>query len=186
MTRVKLPACQACNYVLAKRFEEPTKAILRKLFACDGTMGLSASGTHDVALWFMKTWLLLSHPDVVYSDARIDVHAVRWDSPAPADFYEWMVEDRPPPPGLSLWIYRPMANDESTADSASVIPLPVVEADGRTVDYAWLPFTASTSAWSCILDGKSTTLLKLTDELSDSGPAPSPSHSTSRLSLLSP
>lgn len=113
---VVLPLCGSCNSTLNGRFEGPAKPLVRHLLQrTNNTRGhasaaqanvISAAQAHVLALWFLKTWLLLSHPTAQYSDPDVDRHAVRWDA-GPTDLYDWTVLGGPPPPGLSLWLgYR--------------------------------------------------------------------------------
>lgn len=141
-TRVKIPVCERCNAELERRFETPAKDILRRLFACEGFFVLDSVDVRNVALWFIKTWLLLSHPESQYSNPRIDHHRfARWSAAAPHEFYEWMVTRRPPPPGISLWLYRPANDDTSNRRSGPLVPLPVVTADGKIVEHKCLEVT---------------------------------------------
>jgi len=64
--KVKLPVCIDCNSILARRFEQPAKPLIRSLLDRDGNRDgnvvLSGSHAMAVACWCLKTWLLLAHP----------------------------------------------------------------------------------------------------------------------------
>ena len=133
MERVTMPCCADDNDALERRFEQPSMALIRRIFECDGRLVLESSESGVLGLWLLKTWLLLVHPRAV-SSWRGKTHA-SWDlSKVPDDLYSWMVNGDPPPSGLSVWIAR-----ESPVRVRSVarrhIPLPTVNADGRTIKF---------------------------------------------------
>lgn len=132
--RVKVPACTGCNGVLAERFETPAKPLMRELFETDGEVVLRAADALVVGLWFLKTWLLLAHPAA--RDSEPGIAHPRWDS-VRDDLWGWMVNDRPPPAGLSVWVTR---RGDEVPDRASMrhIPLPTVVADGIEVEFVCL------------------------------------------------
>ncbi|MCA0146732.1 hypothetical protein [Blastococcus sp. LR1] len=139
LTRVRLPACEECNSELNRRFEEPAKETLRGLFGTPTPPALTAAETTAVALWFLKTWLLLPHPRVYYANTIIDrIHRdMRWPEPAPPDFYRWTVTGGSPPEGLSLWIYRARSETEDLSwRNGRRLVLPTVRQDGRTMRFA--------------------------------------------------
>jgi hypothetical protein len=128
---IKLPACDACNRILNQRFEQPAKRHIRDLMAQNGNAILGGADAMDVALWFLKTWLLWAHPAARVSVPRIA--PPRWDGVGD-DLYTWIVTDQLPPAGLSIWVTK--RREEETEDAATRhIPLPTVVADGRRIEF---------------------------------------------------
>jgi hypothetical protein len=84
-----------------------------------------------VALWFLKTWLLLAHSAARESDPG--VIPARWDSGSD-DLYSWMVTNQPSPTGLSIWVTR-RAEEGPEPAVTQHIPLPTVIADDRTIQF---------------------------------------------------
>lgn len=107
LTRVRLPVCRECNGKLDRRFEKPGKPLMRQLL-WGPLPSLNAGEVEAVALWLLKTWLLLSRPDVEYANPLIHeaAESFLWPEPAQPQFYEWLVTGTPPPEGLSLWLHR--------------------------------------------------------------------------------
>lgn len=102
-SRFVLPVCRKCNGHLNDRFEVPAKPLLRSLFRNQDTR-FNESETRIVGLWFLKTWLLLTHPELRASDPGLTVKS--WE-PIDQRFYEWMVDDaKLPPKDLSLWFVK--------------------------------------------------------------------------------
>ena len=64
--RILLPVCDSCNSELNRRFEEPARAALRRLFSARGEVTLSSDELGPVALWFLKTLLLHARPEARY------------------------------------------------------------------------------------------------------------------------
>lgn len=97
--RVFLPVCAPCNAALDRRFEQPAKEPLRRLFATRGELGLVQPDVELVSLWLVKTLLLLSHPAVRYGYEIVDAHSLHWnpDEAPPPPYYSWLVEERQPP-----------------------------------------------------------------------------------------
>ena len=128
---VKLPVCVECNSILDRRFEKSAKRPIRLLMAQDGDVVFAGTGGMVMALWFLKTWLLLAHPAARESDP--DVTPARWDS-VPEELYSWLVTDQPPPAGFSIWVTR---RAEEGPEPAAIrrIPLPTVVADGRSIKF---------------------------------------------------
>lgn len=130
-TRILLPVCEQCNGILERRFETPTKDIVRRLFAARGDLELDADEARLVGLWLAKTLLLQAHPQARYADPVVEKHALRWreDDAPPRRYYDWLIAGVDPPEGLSLWVFR---SDESAEDRASAdyrIPLPDLTCD---------------------------------------------------------
>lgn len=128
---VKVPACHGCNAALNQRFEAPAKPLVRALLATDRNVVFEGAEATVLALWFVKTWLLLAHPAARHSEPAV--------SPQPwrrrrDDLYTWMVTDQPPPGGLSLWIAR--GGGPPDGQPARLIPLPTVFADGREIEFS--------------------------------------------------
>jgi hypothetical protein len=129
--RVKLPVCVVCNGLLALTFEEPAKPLIRYMFARGGDAVFNHVKAEVVALWFLKTWLLLAHPDA--TNPAPDVDFPRWRSVS-EDLWTWMVSDQPPPDGLSLWVTK--RDDRGLIDHPTrYIPLPVVVADREEIEF---------------------------------------------------
>jgi hypothetical protein len=129
---VKLPMCVTCNNkALEPRFEKPAKPLIRLLMDRDGNARFGGNDARFVALWFLKTWLLLAHPAARESDP--DVTPARWDSVGD-DLYSWLVINQPPPVGFSIWVTK---RAEGLPDPAVTrrIPLPTVVADGREIQF---------------------------------------------------
>jgi len=86
----------------------------------------------------LKTWLLTGHPAAQASDPRSS--PARFDlSEAPQELYGWLVEEKPPPAGLSVWATRG-AQAATNGSPRYRIPLPTVTADGRTTRFQELAF----------------------------------------------
>lgn len=130
--RIMLSTCSTCNGTLAKRFEDPARTSLRRLFATEGHTALTAVEADAAGAWFAKTLLLLGLPQSRYANPRVDRHAVRFaDDETPArPFYDWLVTGQPPPSGLSVWLHR--ADLTSSRRPRYTVPLPYVTADGVT------------------------------------------------------
>ncbi len=134
---IKLQCCGECNDTLARRFENPGQAAAHRLFSQEAP-ALSAPEAQAAALWVLKTWLLMAHPD-----ARYQLGTPRpqpWDA-APEGTWSWLVDSRPPPDGLSVWAFRYL--QDARAASADSLTLPTVAADGRTVRFRALDLTLS-------------------------------------------
>ncbi|MGH3963640.1 MAG: hypothetical protein ACRDRY_10355 [Pseudonocardiaceae bacterium] len=131
--RVMLPCCEECNGTLNTRFEQPAEAIILRFFS-DRSTGLDSNEIHPAGLWLLKTCLLLVHPEA-RQQARDYIPLPRWNLTAiPSDMYSWMVNDQPPPVGLSVWISR--VRDPQPGDPPSQqIALPTVVADGRSTQF---------------------------------------------------
>jgi hypothetical protein len=121
MPGVKLPMCVEHNGMLAHRFEGQAAELAASVFSGTGPAVLDSSDAAVLRLWLVKTWLLLAHPEAHYVDDQ--VHP-KWES-ATEDLWSWMISNRPPPEGLSLWLNR---RDEAAAGPMRprVLPLPVV------------------------------------------------------------
>ena len=129
--RAKLPACGTCNSVLEHRFEVPAKALIRRLLDPEATRSFDPSQATTLAVWLLKTWLLLAHPSTTYSDPGFTPAA--WEG-APHDLFTWTVTGEDPPTGLSLWIARAHGGTPRSADQVR-IPLPTVVAGGTRTTF---------------------------------------------------
>ena len=112
--RMKVPMCENHNRYLDQHFEHAAKPLVREIFEDGGNLVLSPDDAAIVGLWWVKTWLLLAHPDA--RSSREQFHESPWE-PTPTDLYHWMVHDKAPPVGLSLWLTKHPADerDEPTA-----------------------------------------------------------------------
>jgi hypothetical protein len=129
--RVKLPVCVVCNGLLAARFEEAAKPLVRHLFGTHAIAIFDPDEAKAMGLWFLKTWLFLAHPDA--TNPEPDVDPPRWRS-VPAEVWTWTVSGHPPSEGLSLWVSR-RGDSRQTDHSTRYIPLPVVVADGEETEF---------------------------------------------------
>lgn len=120
--RFKLPLCPKCNGVLNERFERLAKALIRRLLLENGVV--DNVGAETVGLWFVKTWLLLTHPEVVPSDPGWP--SLPWE-PIDASLYDWTINAGPPPPFVSAWLIK--VDRARSALTTRHIPLPTVVAD---------------------------------------------------------
>lgn len=123
--RFKLPTCSACNGILNDRFERSAKAHILELF--NDNAPVEARDGRVVGLWFVKTWLLLTHPELVSSDPG---WPIRLWKPLDQSLYGWMTHGEAPPCDISAWLLK--VDRTSVAPSTRHIPLPTVKADGRT------------------------------------------------------
>lgn len=137
LTRVRLPVCRECNGKLDRRFEKPGKPLMRQLFWGSSLPSLNAGEVEAVALWLLKTWLLLSRPDVEYASPRIHqaAESFLWPELAQPQFYEWLVTGAPPPEGLSLWLHQTDDLDGPVKGGGHRLLLPTVHEEGRTVRF---------------------------------------------------
>ncbi len=128
--------CQVCNGKLNSRFEEPAKPVIRQLMA--GARSLDPSATTTLALWLLKTWLLLAHPQAVDSEGGLEAH--RWGpDPADEDLFGWAMTTSAPPTTLSLWLTRRDLRAPSVSEPRRV-PLPTIIEEGRTIKFRSLQF----------------------------------------------
>ena len=133
--RVQLPCCKPCNSVLNKRFEQPTKLIVRRLFSDEGAVTLASTEAHLVGLWLLKTCLLLVHPEVRQESTWGSIAPHRWNlTVIPDDLYSWMANDQPPPTNLSAWMSKVRDPEPDDPPSRRMF-LPTVMADGRTTQF---------------------------------------------------
>lgn len=101
----QLAACEPCNAILAKRFEESSKDCVRAL-RDSSTEPFTAEDWQKLAQWHIKTTLIYFHPRTQYA------HEVRekadYFSRGSTDhaLYSWMVTGGAPPPGIHMWIAR--------------------------------------------------------------------------------
>jgi hypothetical protein len=127
---VKLPMCSRCNAVLIDRFEVPARQLVRSIFETDAHVTFKGAQATTVALWFVKTWLLLTHPECQQSEPALIPPS--WVA-VPENLYGWMINDEEPPAGLSAWIAR--EDPYLDAPSTRHIPLPIVVADGSRTEF---------------------------------------------------
>jgi hypothetical protein len=127
--------CGPCNAGLAKRFEEPAKPLVRALFASEGNISFNMSEATIVGLWFVKTWVLLTHPACRHSEPALGPEP--W-SVVPDDLYSWMVTGQTPPAALSVWLTK----EDRRLEVLEIrhLPLPTVVADGRETQFQALRF----------------------------------------------
>src|SRR5262249_4121946 len=113
-------------------FEEPARRQIRCLLATGGNAVFAPAQAEAIGLWFLKTWLLLAHPDATSPEP--DIEFPRWRSVS-ADLWTWVVKGQSPPPeGLSLWVTK-RSNSRLTHRPTMRIPLPVVVADGEEIEF---------------------------------------------------
>lgn len=126
---VKLACCRPCNDRLNQRFENLKAQPALRLLAKDEP-SLNAEQTRLAALWFLKTWCLLSHPRTEYQ-ASTPAPTVRWDG-VPQAAWSWTVHDKEPPSGLSAWafLHRDTQDRAGATPLAPRLELPRVIADG--------------------------------------------------------
>ena len=130
-SRATLDICNGgagCNGTLERRFEARAKPIVRGIW--QGRLSLNAAEATDFALWVLKTWLLMTHPETQISDPGWKDAVVPWDiTLIPDDIYGWTVDGGLPPDGLTVWVAR----GEIAADTR--IYLPTIVADGNTTRF---------------------------------------------------
>lgn len=131
VARAKLPVCIPCNSLLEQRFEAPAKALVRQLLDPTTTRSFDPSQATTLAVWLLKTWLLLAHPSTIYSGPGFSPAV--WEG-APNEVFRWTVTGEDPPSGLSLWIARAHDVTRRTADPVHV-PLPTVVAGSTRVAF---------------------------------------------------
>jgi hypothetical protein len=136
VARAKLPMCVEHNGILNTRFGQPAKPIIRKLLDSGGEVVLDAAEAEIAARWYVKTWLLLGHPRVVWTQPGWDVPP--WE-PVPADLYSWMVSGQQPPPGLSAWAFK-HAGRKAPDDQVRRLPLLTMVIDTETVKFQVMCF----------------------------------------------
>lgn len=141
--RIQLPVCKTCNGEMNRRFEQPAKDALRRLFDARGAVVLGADELQALALWFLKTLLLQARPEVIYSAPKVSEAALKWDpSELPSRrFYDWLVTGDAPPSGVSLWLFRAEEGLDDLPPPEFVIPLPTVAADGTVTDFVCFQVT---------------------------------------------
>lgn len=137
---VKLPACDVCNPTLNRRFEEPAKPIIRRVFDAEAMLELSAEEAYVLAEWFVKTWLLLAHPAARHGEPRMIQKSWNLDLVID-DLYGWMTDGSPPPDSVSMWLMRQDLTDANDGELVTLqTPLPSISADGRLIKFQsiWL------------------------------------------------
>src|SRR5439155_24397164 len=91
-----------CNGWLDQEFEQPAQPHVRSVFRGDTL--LDRDGVRSFALWWLKTLLLLSHPDVERTFWR---EGPRSWAAFPADLLRYLRRTGAFPPDLSLWMAVP-------------------------------------------------------------------------------
>jgi len=126
-----IPVCLRCAGVLSERFEQAAKPVVEGLW--EGALRLRPPQARAFGLWVLKTWMLTAHPAAHVPDPRSS--GGRFDlSEIPDEIYGWMVEDRPPPAGISMWATRgPRA--ATNGSRRYRIPLPTITTEGRTTRF---------------------------------------------------
>lgn len=134
MARVKLPTCAQCNNTLERRFERAAAPLVTRLFSEPDLVVDNAADVELIALWLVKTWLLLSHPAIHYSEPLInELDIIRDRKALPQSCYQWLVNGGDAPDGLSLWVFKSAPDDEHAV--RPIVPLPVVHADDVVVRF---------------------------------------------------
>ncbi len=145
--RVLIPACESCNAELNRRFEVPAKPIIKRLAAKGWAGPATAEEWHIVGLWFAKILLLLGNPRARYEHPHVNEKAIRFEAGEPD--ISWLINQSPPPEGLSLWVFNASRNLDDRLFRVAV-PRAVRTADGGTVPFHFMMVT---------LEGLSVTLL---------------------------
>ena len=130
LTRVWLPVCDECNAELNRRFEVPAKPIVREGLLV-GRLALDADESAALALWLLKTWMCMGHPDIQHSEPGVDLPSWALDG---VDLYGWMGDGSAPPDGLHAWVTR-LDSRESEPERTIPVMLPL---GGRVLRAAWL------------------------------------------------
>ena len=131
-----VPVCLRCAGVLGERFEQAARPAVERLR--EGELRLRPPRARAFALWVLKTWLLTAHPAARVSDPR-SIPARLELAEVPEEVYGWMVEEKPPPAGLSIWATRGV-RAATNGGPRYRIPLPTVTADGQTTRFQELAF----------------------------------------------
>src|SRR4029450_10304082 len=98
-----IPACLRCSTELTDRFERAAKPVVEDLW--EGELRLGPAQARACVMWVLKTWLLTAHPAA--QDSHPQSSLSRFDlAEVPDDVYSWLVEEKRPPAGLSLWATR--------------------------------------------------------------------------------
>lgn len=141
--RIQLPVCRECNGELNWRFEKPAKDALRLLVDARGRVVLGPDDLESVALWFLKTLLLHSRPEVRYSAPKVSEAALKWTAEElpGRHFYDWMINGDAPPEGLSLWMFRADEGQDDLPSPAFTIPIPTVTSDGTITEFVCFQVT---------------------------------------------
>ncbi|MDW8339029.1 MAG: hypothetical protein RMM28_07830 [Thermoleophilia bacterium] len=135
---------RGCNKKLDDRFEQPTKGLIEHLM--NGRVRLDAEATRTFAIWALKTWLILAHPDLQYSDPTLQARSRQWDLTGLPDLYRWMTSGDPPPEGLHLWLSR-IDPDRDLESCPALFPAPA-RASGST----WSFLAAGHLAFDLVFD----------------------------------
>lgn len=106
--RIHAPCCEHHNGVLQRRFETPyQKDVLTVLNKSNGWT-LDASARRGAGLWMLKTCLLLAHPSITFRSSKDVVQPPAgmhlWRTEGIEPLLAWMVDGRPPPDSLSVWV----------------------------------------------------------------------------------
>jgi len=129
--------CTSCNGLLNRRFEQPAKPLVRRLFGGPPLPRLTGTELAAVAAWLLKTWILLPHPEVFHAHPLIDrAHLpMKWPSPAEPEYYRWLITGDSPPAGLSLWLHRTGDLEGPAPGGDRRLVLPTVHESGRSIRF---------------------------------------------------
>jgi hypothetical protein len=125
--------CPRCNSELDRRFEKKAKPLILSMLMEEAAVGPEEA--EIVGLWFVKTWVLLAHPELQISDPGITPES--W-GPFEHHLDDWIGTGAPPPRGMSAWLTRL----DRTVEAASTrrIAVPTVIADGNTFRFRSFQF----------------------------------------------
>lgn len=130
---VKLPVCTDCNAELNNRFGLPAKSIVRRVLDNNARVMLDANECVRFGSWLLKTWLLLAHPAVRYSEPAVRPRTWNLDEKA-EDLYAWLTCGDPAPDGFSVWITRRRPS-KGRSNPIGYIPLPTIVVDGQPIAF---------------------------------------------------
>lgn len=127
--RPKVPCCddstnpsgQGCNAKLARRFEDGAQSLSLDLWeaafrsSCQSGEALSVDEVHPAGRWFLKSLLLLFHPErIEWFDRIQDPERRLSDAPT---LWRWMVDDQlPEPDDVHLWVTAAPEDDPIEVD----------------------------------------------------------------------
>jgi hypothetical protein len=126
-----IPVCLRCTGVLGERFEQAARPAVEGLW--EGELRLRPPQARAFDLWVLKTWMLTAHPSAQAPDPRSSTGRFEL-SEVPDEIYGWMIEDKPPPSGLSVWATRGL-RAATNGSPQYRIPLPTITAEGRTTRF---------------------------------------------------
>lgn len=133
-----LPCCAGCNAALAARFEVPARPIIQRLLDHSNSK-LDAAEAKLAGYWFLKTWLLLAHPERKLSFFGFTLPS--WP-PGRGALYSWLANGREAPEGLSLWIFkRGPLGDPTNESERLAIELPTIVVDTEVNKFSSFRFS---------------------------------------------